>query len=230
MTAANPRAPRDPSDDALNPANLDGHTLEELSAYLDAERAPTNFSIEASPGCQIALTALARLRELTRNVLDVKAAEEPAPPDSWVRGIMDRIALESRAGRDIPIAHPAPTAHLALTEGAVRGMIRAAGDSVPDVITGRCQLDGDITVPGEPITITVDISVAWGANLPDRADQARSAIHEQLVKHTELNVEAIHITVQDIRFTRTDSAAPADSAAPPDSAARPDQTTRNTKS
>ncbi|AYG03136.1 Asp23/Gls24 family envelope stress response protein [Gryllotalpicola protaetiae] len=203
-----PQSPYDPGvTDALNPANLDGHTIEELSAYLDAERTPTNFSIESSPGCQIALTALGRLRELTTHVLEVQAAAEPAPPDSWVRNIMDRIALEARAGRDIPIAHPAPTAHLTMTEGAVRGMVRAAGDSVSEVIVGRCQIDGDVTTPGAPITITVDISVAWGRSIPEASDRAREAIHLQLAKHTELNIDAIHITVQDVRFSRADQAA-----------------------
>jgi len=192
--------------DALDPANLDGHTIEELSAYLDAERTPTNFSIESSPGCQIALTALERLRELTAHVLEAQAAAEPAPPDSWVRGIMDRIAVEARAGRDIPITHPAPTAHLTMTEGSVRGMVRAAGDSIPEVVVGRCQIDGDVTTPGEAITVTVDVSVAWGESIPLAAERAREAIHGQLAKHTELNIDAIHITIQDVRFSRTDAA------------------------
>ena len=51
MTAPTPQSTRDAATtDALNPANLDGHTIQELSAYLDAERTPTNFSIESSPG------------------------------------------------------------------------------------------------------------------------------------------------------------------------------------
>lgn len=201
MTAPTPQSARDVATVApLNPANIDGHTIEELSAYLDAERTPTNFSIESSPGCQIALTALGRLRELTERDLETQAAAEPAPPDSWVQSIMDRIALEARAGRDIPISHPSKSAHLTLSEGAVRGLIRAAGDSIPEVIVGRCVLDGDVTVPGQPVTIMVDISVAWGENLPQAADHARSAIHRALLKHTELTISAIHITVQDVRF------------------------------
>lgn len=202
MTTPTSHPARDAATDALNPANLDGHTIEELSAYLDAERTPTNFSIESSPGCQIALTALGRLRQLTQRDLETQAAAEPAPPDGWVQSIMDRIALEAGAGRDIPISHPSPTARLAMSEGVVRGLIRAAGDSIPEVIVGRCVLDGDITTPGQPVTITVDISVAWGENLPHAADRARNAIHRELLKHTELTISAIHITVQDVRFAR----------------------------
>lgn len=202
MTSTPPRMSGDSPASALNPANLDGHTIEELSAYLDAERTPTNFSIESSAGCQIALTALGRLRELTQHALETQAADEPTPPEGWVQSIMDRIALEARAGRDIPISHPSTTARLAISEGAVRGLIRAAGDSIPEVIVGRCVLDGDVTATGEPVTIMVDISVAWGANLPEAADRARQAIHRQLLKHTELSISAIHITVQDVRFNR----------------------------
>ena len=38
--------------------DLDGHTIEELSDYLDAGRTPVDASIEGSPGCRIALDAL----------------------------------------------------------------------------------------------------------------------------------------------------------------------------
>lgn len=203
MTAPTPQSTRDAATtDALNPANLDGHTIEDLSAYLDAGSTRTNFSIESSPGCQIALTALRRLRELIERDLETLATAEPPPPDGWVQSIMDRIALEARAGRDIPLSHPSTTARLALSEGAVRGLIRAAGDRIPEVIVGRCVLDGEVTVPGQAITITVDISVAWGENIPQAADRARNAIRRALLKHTELTISAINITVQDVRFAR----------------------------
>lgn len=211
MTASIPQDPGGAmSADALDPGNLDGHTVEELSAYLDADRTPTNFSIESSAGCQIALAALGRLRDLTQHMLEAQAAAEPAPPDGWVRGIMERIALEARAGRDIPISHAAPTARLSLTEGAVRGLIRAAGDSVPEVIVGRCRLDGDVTIPGEPVTVTVDVSVAWGTNLHQAAERTRAEIRQALATHTELAVTAIDVNVQDVRYT----GRPAGSAAP----------------
>ena len=41
-------------------ADLDGHSIEELSDYLDAGRQPRNESIESSAGCQIALDSLAK--------------------------------------------------------------------------------------------------------------------------------------------------------------------------
>ncbi|WP_234407382.1 Asp23/Gls24 family envelope stress response protein [Microterricola viridarii] len=190
---SNPTFPAPPGSD------LDGHSIEELSDYLDAGREPRNDSIESSPGCQIALAGLARLHRLTMEQLDADVEQEPAPSDSWVQSIMNRIALEANAGRDIPIAHSDPHAALALSEGAVRGIIRSAGDGVEGVIVGRCRLDGDVTHLGEPITIRVEMSIAWGENIPAAASQLRQAIADELHKHTELAVAAIDITVRDVR-------------------------------
>jgi hypothetical protein len=200
MTALTPPQPREA--DPLSSLNFDGHTLEELSAYLDAERLPPNFSIEASAGCQIALAALGRLRELTAHALEAQAAAEPAPPDRWVQNIMGRIALEARAASASPSGQASTTARLAVNEGAVRRLVRAAGDSVPRVIVGRCEIEGDVTAPGEPVTVTVEISVAWGENLPRTAGRVRAAIHRDLLSLTELRVDAIHIIVQDVRVVR----------------------------
>lgn len=62
-------------------------------------------------------------------------------------------------------------------------------------------------MPGEPITVTVDISVAWGAKLPETAERVRAAIHRELSSNTELTIAAVHTTVQDVRFTRGGPAA-----------------------
>lgn len=196
-----------PENSALDEANLDGHTVEELSDYLDAGRNPTNFSIESSPGCQIALDALVRLRELTLELLEAEARTEPAPDDSWVHGIMNRIALEAHAGRKIPIAHENPRADLSLTEGAVRGLFRRAGDSVGGVIVGRCELDGDVSVPREPVSVRMDISVAWGEDMQSAADRVRAAVMLEVARHTELNVTRVDITVRDVRVVAPPAAA-----------------------
>jgi uncharacterized alkaline shock family protein YloU len=180
--------------------DLDGHTVDELSDYLDAGRTPTNFSIESSPGCQLALTALARLREITVDLLEREASREPAPEDGWIQGIMSRIALEARAGRDIPIGYSVDTARLTITEGAVRGIVRAAGDAVPGVIVGRCELVGDVTTPAEPVDVRVEISVAWGVSMPDAAAAVRDAVYRELAKHTDLVVGSVDVSVQDVRF------------------------------
>lgn len=183
----------------LEPEDLDGHTIEELSDYLDAGRTPADPSIDRSPGCQIALDALGRLRALTPELLAADTAAEPAPDEGWVQNILAGIALDARAGRRIPITAPARTADLGITEGAVRGLIRAAESAVPGVLVGKCRFDGDVTVPGEPIRVRVDVSVPYGDSIPDLADRLREEIGARLMAHTTLNVTAIDITVHDIQ-------------------------------
>lgn len=200
---SDPTRPRDGlvPGDVFDPVRLDGYTVDDLNDYLRAGRRPLDPSIELSAGCRLALDALARLHERTLELLEIESAAAPRPADGWIQGIMNRIAIEAHAGRDIPIAHPPAVGTLAMTEGAVRGMVRAAGDSVAEVIVGRCRLEGDVTVPGEPITVRIDITVRWGENLPRAAARARAAIHRRLLSHTELSIAAIDVNVQDVRFT-----------------------------
>lgn len=179
--------------------DLDGHTIEELSDYLDAGRTPVDPSIEGSPDCRIALDALTRLRELTPELLATDTAAEPAPDDIWVQSILSSIALDARAGRRIPFTTPVPGADLGITEGAVRGVIRAAEHTVPGVVVGKCRFDGDVTVPGEPVLVRVDVSVPYGEPIPNLAERLRTEISARLMTHTTLNLAGIDITVQDIQ-------------------------------
>lgn len=191
----------------LDSDDLDGHTIEELSDYLDAGREPAVESIDASPGCQIALAALARLRSLSGGILDAEASREPVPDESWISGIVQNIGREARAGRSIPIAHPSASAALALTEGSVRGLIRAAGEEAGGLVVGRCRLEGDITTAGAPVAIHVDVSAYGDEPIMDAAGRLRAAIHSALRRHTDLEVTAIDITVQDIHSVATDEGA-----------------------
>lgn len=179
--------------------DLDGHTIEELSDYLDAGLTPLDASIEGSPGCRIALDALARLRELTPELLAADTSAEPEPDDTWVQSILAGITLDARAGRRIPLPAPALEANLGITEGAVRGVIRAAEHTVPGIVIGKCRFDGDVTVPGEPVRVRVDVSVPYGEPIPDLAERLRSEISARVTTHTTLNVTGIDITVNDIQ-------------------------------
>lgn len=195
---------------------LDGHTIEQLSDYLDRDRTPPDLSIEHSPGCQIALTALMRLRTLSQTILESEAAAEPVRDERWIDSILNRISLESHAGRKIPYAVSTLSRQLAITEGAVRGIVRSAGDSVGDAIIGRCRLSGDVTALGEPITVSVEISVFWGRALSETIARVREAILRDLAKHSQLNVVAIDVTVQDLLLPRSnDRSATSPSAEDP---------------
>jgi uncharacterized alkaline shock family protein YloU len=180
--------------------DLDGHTIDELNDYLDRGRTPLDPSIEESAGCRIALGSLERLREISRSLVEVDAVAESPRDDDWLGGLLESIGREARAGREIPLHSSSPLATLSVTEGAVRGLIRAAGDGAGGLIIGRCRLEGDVTVPGEPITILVDVSVFWGERISPTVERARAAIYSELLKHTELNVVSIDFTVHDIQF------------------------------
>lgn len=183
----------------FEPEDLDGHTMDELADYLDADRRPADPSIDSSPGCRIALDALERLRRLGPALLDRDTAAEPQADESWVASIIGGIARDARAGRRIPFPVSEPEDDLGITEGAVRGLVRSAGDAIPGVLIGRCRLDGDVTVPGSPIRIEAEVSVPYGRPLAPLAERLRAEIGDRLRGHTELNITEVDIIVHDVR-------------------------------
>ncbi|MDY0913781.1 Asp23/Gls24 family envelope stress response protein [Rathayibacter festucae] len=191
-------------DDAVPDDDLDGHTLEELGEYLDRGRTPVDPSIEGSAACRLALANLTRLNELSASALRRRADEEPDRDEVWIAGLLDAIRSEVRSGRDVPIRHPDPTLRLALTEAAVRGMIRRAGDTMGGVIMGRCTLDGDVGTPGAVIRVDVTFALEFGVPVATAADRLRERIRYALERHTELVVGAIDVTVDDVYPSRED--------------------------
>jgi uncharacterized alkaline shock family protein YloU len=183
----------------LEPTDLDGHTLEELTDYLEAGRQPLDRSIEESPGCQLALDALERLHGLGPELIDAEAAAAPEVDPSWVDRILRGIAMDARAGRRIPFDSPDPTVDLGITEGAVRGLIRSAESAVPGVLIGRCRITGDVTTAGEPIRVEIDASALHGEPIPLIAERLRTEVDRGLRAHTELNIVGIDIAIRDIR-------------------------------
>ncbi|MBO1901728.1 Asp23/Gls24 family envelope stress response protein [Leucobacter weissii] len=190
---------RGPGSWGVEPDDLDGHTLEELAEYLDGGRTPANPSIDASPGCRLALDALARLRALSPELLAADTADEPVPDEHWVQGILAGIRLDARAGRRIPIPAAEATADLGVTEGAVRGLIRAAEETVPGALVGRCRLSGEVAEAGAPIRVQLEVSVPYGDPIPGLVERLRAEIAARLALHTPLNVAGIDIAVQDVR-------------------------------
>ncbi|WP_337004316.1 MULTISPECIES: hypothetical protein [unclassified Microbacterium] len=183
----------------LEPTDLDGHTLDELTDYLEAGRRPADRSIDESPGCQLALDALERLHGLGAELLAAEAAAEPAVDETWVDRILSGIAMDARAGRRIPFASADPHVELGITEGAVRGLIRAAENAVPGLLIGRCRLDGDVTIADAPIRVEIDASALHGQPIPVVAEQLRTEVDRGLRAHTELNIVAIDIAIRDVR-------------------------------
>ncbi len=167
------RLPVDPA-----PAlDADGAPLDmaALADYLDRGRTPRIAAYEDDPETRNALRALEHMRDLGRELVQVEAEEQEAPGDDFFRGVLAHISRESRAGRDIPLSHPDPAVRLALTEGAVRTLVRQAGDEVPGVLVGRCRLDGDVTRAGEPVRVELTLSVVWGSRCPSSRSACASA-------------------------------------------------------
>ena len=189
--------------DGLDPEDLDGHSIEELGDYLDDGREPRDPGIEDSPGCQIALDALERLRAESWAMLGVEALADRDRDQSWIQNVIANISRESRPGRDIPVRHPDPATRLHITEGAVRGLVRAAGDGTQGSLVGRVELAGDVTVPAQPITVTVTASVPFGPNLVVLAQLVRERIVEALRTHTELNVIAVNVAIENVHALGT---------------------------
>ena len=183
----------------LEPTELDGHTIEELTEYLEAGRQPVNSSIEESPGCLLALDALERLHVLGRELISADAAADPEVEERWVDRILNGIAIDARAGRRIPFASAEENVDLAITEGAVRGLIRSAENAVPGVLLGRCRLDGEVTEPGAPIRVEIEANVFHGEPIPRIADRLRVEVDRRLRSHTELNIVAIDVAIRDIQ-------------------------------
>lgn len=185
-----------------SPDDLNHDLIAHLSDYLDRGENPPDDFLNKAPENRIAFDALTRFRSMAQNILDDDVTAEPDRDDSWVSGILKNIHREARAGRSIPVSHPSPKAALTLTEGAVRGLIRSAGDGVAGTFIGSCKLEGDVTEPGSPVTVNVEASVFWGERMPQTAQRLRDAITTSLLHHTELNIVAVNVTVTDVHLRR----------------------------
>lgn len=190
-------------DDGLRGGDVSDDVFATFNDYLDRGEHPPAELIDASPENQLAWSALVRVREAAGALVDLEAeAAESTMAAGWVENILANVQREVRAGRSIPLTHPSPRAKLSLTEAAVLGLIRAAGDSVDGVLIGRCVLEGDVSTPGAPVQVRVEASVFWGESIPERAEVLRGAIAHALLGHTELAVESIDVTVTDVHLRR----------------------------
>ena len=181
-----------------------GYSLEQLSAYRDRGRVPAIAAIDDNAECQAVLDSLDRMGALSRQLVEQDAAARPVD-ENWLAGLLGAIAFEVRAGQDIEYPSDSPSddgadspTRLTITEGAVREIVRWAGDSVPDVLVGRVGIVGDPTDPAVPLTIEVSISAPFGAPLTDQANAVRVAVAAALLAHTPLTVSTIDVTVTEV--------------------------------
>lgn len=200
--------------ESLEPDDLDGHTIDELADYLDAGMQPADPSIDDSAACQNALAAIVRLRRSSLGSLEAAAEQEAPADESWISGVLANISLEARAGRDVPLRPAAPTERPVMTEGAIRSLVRTAGDAVPDALIARCTLEGDVTELGAPVHVVVEIAVRAGSMIQRVASDVRETVAAVLATQTDLLVEAVDVVVRDLLPPpESDAVAPDDAAA-----------------
>jgi uncharacterized alkaline shock family protein YloU len=182
-----------------------GLTIDDLSDYLDSGRLPRNPVIENNAECRQVLADLERLGALSRELV-IEEATDAAASAAWFDRVMSTIATEVRAGRDVPFATE-PGLEVVITEGAIRSAIRAAGDSVPGALVGRTRIDGDVEVPGSPVTVRLSIAVIFGEPLPLVTAAVREAVADALRRLTPLQVVEIDIVVDDVLDEALDDAS-----------------------
>jgi hypothetical protein len=175
-----------------------GRSVDELEEFLDAGE-PGDTHIDQCPECQQALDSLKRMRRVTAELVQTDAENAPAETvEGWLQGLVGQLALEVRAGRQIPLRHEEERARLSITEGAVRALIRDAGDRVPGIVVGRSTFEGDVTTIGEPVSVLVTASARHGVNLVEVASSLRREVIADLARHTELNITAVDVRVDDL--------------------------------
>lgn len=168
-----------------------GYTLEDLAAYHDRGRQPAIPAIDGDAQCRAVLDSMDRLGALSRELVE-RDAELPLE-ESWFEQIIGEVARESRAGRDLPIA--ADDVHLVVTEGAVRGLVRDAGDAVSGVLVERVEVEVD----DDRVDVALTISVLHGHALPTVADLVRRSVHAALTRSASWEAGAIDITIDSLR-------------------------------
>lgn len=201
MTKITPE-PNTPS--PLDDDNLDGFTVDQLSDYLDHGRQPRNPAIEASPAAQHALAALSRLRAVAPRIVEADAEYFAPKHENWISRILDQIGVQAHAGRDIPIIYDVPGAELSISEGAVRALVREAGDETDGLLVERTRLEGDLETLGAPIEVHVVVSTFADASDAHVVPSFRHRVIETVREHTDIVVTRVTVRVHDSDITDED--------------------------
>lgn len=175
-----------------------GYTLDELADYHDRGRTPAIAAIDGDPQCRAVLDSMTHLGALSRELLERDARTEVA--ESWFQQILGEVARESRAGRDLPLLDDEPV-RVVVTEGAVRGLVRGAGDQVDGVLVERVDVALTDT---DRIDVRMTISVLHSivprdGGLLGVADRVRRGVHDALEDHAGWTVGEIDVIVDSLR-------------------------------
>lgn len=176
-----------------------GYTLEQLAEYHERGRTPAIAAIDGDPQCRAVLDSMAHLGALSRELLAQESEVELA--ESWFQQILGEVAREARAGRDLPM-DDGDQVVLVMTEGAVRGLVRDAGDGIDGVLVERVEVHVDDDAPAGPRTVDValSISILHGLALPATADQVRTEVQRALREHANWTLGRVDVTIDSLRL------------------------------
>lgn len=170
-------------------------SLEALSDYLDSHRTPVRPDIEGDPVAAAALVRLEALRTASRDLLDTEATNAD---DRWIAGVLTAIRTTAHAGRDIPVPDADPASTLVVTEGALRGLVRALGDEVPGVVVRRTRFTGDLDVAGGSVDVEVSIVVTADGPVHLRAEALHDLVADAFAAHAPFVVRTLVVRVADL--------------------------------
>jgi hypothetical protein len=181
MSDASPRP-------GFEPEDLDGHTLDELADYLERGRRPRDPSIEESPSCLIALDALQGLRDAAGSILEDDDGDAGA--QDWISAVVESIPLDARPGRSFRLPTPHPAIAASVTEGALRGLVRAVGDAVPGLLVGGVRF-----APDRPTALDVQVALVEGHRLVPAVARLREELRIALAGHAPFRIDRIDVRV-----------------------------------
>ena len=85
----------------------------------------------------------------------------------------------------------------------MKALIRDAADTVTSCIVTKIVFSDSVTVIGDPVTVTLNVSatketVTSGTAIATAAEELREAVLQALQTHTVLNIAAIDIKITDV--------------------------------
>lgn len=141
---------------------------------------------------------LERLRAIAPELISADTSVNEPVDSAWVQRIITGLRRDARAGRHIPLRNTPPGAHLTMTEGSLRGLIRAAERTVPGVLIARCTFHGDMTKPGASVQLSVEVSLPYGVPVEPLSQALRAEIYARIRAHTEMHLTAVHLEIRDV--------------------------------
>lgn len=146
--------------------------------------------------CRSALQYLKQVTDYAQHSQETQVEKETAE-QTWLNNLLNTLVFETRAGKEIPMKSPYQQGDLTQTEGAIKDLIRNYASTAHALVISS-QIDLDIEDINHPCTVNTRIHVSACENIPQMAQEIRSRIWKLLRKHTDLQVEAVNLYVEDL--------------------------------